>query len=449
MDGNAVWRAVLGEFEIGISKGVFETWFKNTELISISGNSIDISVANIFAKNQMEQKFDQQLKELFEKHGVEKPNINYIIEGVSKNTSQVPRTHVARAHRSASAQPSPANSVLNPTGLNDKYTFDNYIVGSSNELAYTACLAAAKDPGQKYSPLFIYGGVGLGKTHLMQAVGNYVIANNPDATVVYLSSEKFVKEFVNSIRNKIPFSEHYRNADVLIVDDVQFISGKEKTEEEFFHTFNELHQHNKQIIISSDMQPKNIPTLAERLRSRFEWGMTIDIQQPDYETRVAILQSKAEELGSRLDTPTAEYLAANIQTNVRELEGSLSQLIAHCEVRGVDIDTNLAKEVLSNIRLRPKYITAKEIIKITANHFDIGEDQITGPKRDKHIVVPRQIAMYLLRNELNLSFPKVATELGRKDHTTALHSVAKIEEALRLDNITRHHVNSIKDVLYA
>jgi chromosomal replication initiator protein len=336
-------------------------------------------------------------------------------------------------------------------GLNERYTFENFIVGSGNELAYAACQAVAAQPGTKYNPLFLYGGVGIGKTHLIQAVGTTVLANNPNARVVYISSEQFVQEFVDALRFKknTDFADFYRGADVLIVDDVQFLAGKEKIQEEFFHTFNALHQANKQIIISSDKPPREIPTLEERLRSRFVWGMSIDMQTPDFETRCAILQTKAHTHGVELASDVTQYLATNVQTNIRELEGALNQLLAFCEMRGLDPDMTIASSLLGSAQTRPKHISAKQIIERTARHFQIPIEDIIGPKRDKDIVVPRQVAMYMLRSELHLSFPKIARELGRKDHTTAIHSVEKIEKESRFDADLRTAISEIKERLYA
>jgi len=295
----------------------------------------------------------------------------------------------------------------------------------------------------------LYGCVGLGKTHLIQAVGNGIKANNPEANIVYVSTETFVNEFLEYIQfKKKGFSTRYRSADVLIVDDIQFIAGKEKTQEEFFHTFNALHQANKQIIITSDKPPKAIPTLEDRLRSRFEWGMAIDIQPPDIETRQAILQNKAASHNMVLPEDVVEYLAKNIQTNIRELEGSLNQLIAYCELRDMEPDINIAKELIKGKQHMPKHLSPKSIIEKTAEHFDISVNEITSSKRDKSIVVPRQFAMYLLRSELHLSFPKIAVELGRKDHTTALHSVEKIQSLMSNDFVTRQHLTEIREMLH-
>jgi chromosomal replication initiator protein len=348
----------------------------------------------------------------------------------------------------------PTTTTLTHTyrqGLNEKYTFDNFIVGSGNELAYAACQAVAANPGTKYNPLFLYGGVGIGKTHLVQAVGNAVIANNKDAHVVYVSIEQFLQEFLDAIKFKknTDFASYYRNADVLIIDDIQFIAGKEKTQDEFFHTFNALHQADKQIIINSDRPPKDIATLDDRLKSRFAMGMSIDLQVPDFETRCVILQTKAQVHGLNLDQPVVEYLANLVQSNIRELEGALNQLLAFCEMRGLSPDLSIATTLLGSVKTRPKHISAKQIIERCARHFQIPMEEIMGPKRDKDIVVPRQVAMYMLRSELHLSFPKIARELGRKDHTTAIHSVEKIEKEVSYDADIKAAVTEIKERLYA
>lgn len=461
---HALWQSVLGEIELSISHAAFTTWFKNTELIDTSNDIVTIAVPNIFAKRQFEVKFNDQIKAVLEKNGVTPERVIYTVQTTGKKTvtrettanTPVQATDVDELMRPAHtmtvrSSSSSGSNGSDGSGLNPRYTFANFIVGSSNDLAYTACQAVASNPGTKYNPLFLYGGVGLGKTHLMQAVGNEIAAKQPDARILYISSETFVKEFLESIRfKKKGFSDKYRNVDVLIVDDMQFIAGKEKTQEEFFHTFNALHQTNKQIIISSDKPPKSIPTLTERLRSRFEWGMSIDIQMPDFETRCAILETKASLSGVELGRDTIEYLANNIKTNVRELEGALNQLLAYAEMRGVSPDISTAEGLVGNVRQsRPQHLSAKQIIDKTARHFQIDVKEICSAKRDKHIVVPRQIAMYLLRSELHLSFPKIAIELGRKDHTTAIHSVEKIEKAIKLDFLIREQVTEIREKLYA
>jgi chromosomal replication initiator protein len=454
---HALWQSVLGEIELSVSHAAFTTWFKNTELVENNSGSITIAVPNIFAKRQFEVKFNDQIRSVLEKNGVSPQRITYTVQTSGKKT--VSRETTASSQNASveeliAERPSRPTGRMAPqapsSGLNPRYTFANFIVGSSNDLAYAACQAVAAKPGDKYNPLFLYGGVGLGKTHLMQAVGNEIAARQPDANIVYINTETFTKEFVDSMRFKKKTVDKYRTADVLIVDDMQFIAGKEKTQEEFFHTFNVLHQSNKQIIISSDKPPKSIPTLTERLRSRFEWGMAIDIQMPDFETRCAIVETKASLSGIELGRDIIEYLANNIKTNIRELEGALNQLLAYAEMRGVTPDITTAEGLIGNVRhSRPQHVTPKQIIDKTARHFQIETKEICSPKRDKHIVVPRQIAMYLLRSELHLSFPKIAGELGRKDHTTAIHSVEKIEKAIKLDFLIREQVAEIREKLYA
>jgi chromosomal replication initiator protein len=455
----ALWQSVLGEIELSVSRATYVTWFKNTELIENSDASVVIAVPNIFAKRQFEVKFNQQIKEVLSKNGVTPDRITYTVKTTSskkvinRETTERNDSSISSATTADQLLPtaSPIAEKADKANLNPRYQFSNFIVGSSNDLAYTACQAVAAHPGIKYNPLFLYGGVGLGKTHLMQAVGNEITRNNPKARVLYISSETFVQDFLDHVRfKKKGFSDKYRNVDVLIVDDMQFIAGKEKTQEEFFHTFNALHQANKQIIISSDKPPRSIPTLTERLRSRFEWGMAIDIQMPDFETRCAIVETKAAQSGVELGRDTIEYLANNIKTNIRELEGALNQLLAYAEMRGITPDISTAEGLIGNVRhSRPQHITPKQIIDKTAKHFQIPVEEICSAKRDKHIVTPRQIAMYLLRSELHLSFPKIAVELGRKDHTTAIHSVEKIEKAIKLDYLIREQVAEIREKLYA
>lgn len=453
-----VWQSVLGELELTIPKPSFDTFLKDTEILSQTHDEITIGVRNVFIRNTVEKRYHEQIKQLLVKNGLTAPKITYVqkpSQGKKTVINRETTTPLNRTPISSSAvddllsSPSSAPTVHTNT-LNPRYTFSNFIVGSSNDLAYSACQAVAANPGVKYNPLFLYGGVGLGKTHLMQAVGNEIAKTQPDSRILYISTETFVQDFLDSIRfKKKGFSTKYRNVDVLIIDDMQFISGKEKTQEEFFHTFNALHQNNKQIIISSDKPPKSIPTLTERLRSRFEWGMAIDIQLPDYEMRCAIVEAKASLSGVQLDNPTIEYLATNIKTNVRELEGALNQLLAYAEMRGVAPDASIAEGLIGSARQsRPQHVTPKQVIDKTARYFSLDSTEICSAKRDKHIVFPRQIAMYLLRSELHLSFPKIAQELGRKDHTTAIHSVEKIEKASKLDTILREQLSEIRERLY-
>lgn len=457
--GSNLWQAVLGEIELSVSRGNFLTWFKNTRLIRNKDGVAVVGVPNIFVKNQLERKFNDLILDILEKNGSRPASIEYKI-----HTGIAPAVHSNTETKTASQQPTIVEDIKmvknNPIaqvthayrqGLNEKYTFDSFVVGAGNELAYAACQAIVANPGSKYNPLFVYGGVGIGKTHLIQAVGNAVLAAKPNGRVVYVSTEQFVQEFVDSLRHKrnTDFAGHYRSADVLIVDDVQFLAGKEKIQEEFFHTFNALHQANKQIIMSSDKQPRDIPTLEERLRSRFAWGMTIDMQNPDFETRCAIVQNKASSQNINLSPAVAELIATRVQSNIRELEGVLNQVLAYCEMRSVEPNLQTVSAIFEASQPRSRHLTARQIIERTAKYFRVSIDDILGPKRDRDIVVPRQIAMYMLRSELHLSFPKIAHELGRKDHTTAIHSVDKIERQLSFGGPIKQYVDEIREKVYA
>jgi chromosomal replication initiator protein len=460
VDQDRLWQAVLGDIEIGLSRGNYLTWFKNTQLLKHDADKVVVGVPNVFIKQQLEKKYNDLVTQTLRKNGVDAPIVEYKIQSVVRrsDTEDVitlpSAVSTTRLHPTAQqTMPKPASSLTRDyrQGLNERYTFDTFVVGSGNELAYAACQAIAASPGTKYNPLFLYGGVGIGKTHLIQAVGNAVLAHKPEGRVVYITSEQFLQEFVDALRYKrnTDFADHYRGADVLIVDDIQFIAGKEKVQEEFFHTFTALHQASKQIIISSDKPPRDIPTIEERLRSRFAWGMSIDMQTPDLETRCAILQIKAEGQHVQLPNDLVEYLATNVTTNIRELEGALNQLLAFCEMRQLEPNLAIATGLLGAAQTRPKHLSARQIIERCAKHYQVSIEDIVGPKRDKDIVVPRQIAMYMLRSELHLSFPKIARELGRKDHTTAIHSVEKIEKEQRIDASIRDALTEIKERLYA
>lgn len=460
MQESTLWQAVLGQIELSVSRGNFVTWFKNTQLIRYKDEIAVVGVANIFVKNQLENKFNSLVLETLAKNGIKPARVEYKIHtGISpqikRNEVDVFRNPADTSDTKEAVRPRAAIGGITHSyrqGLNERYTFENFVVGTGNELAYTVCQAVASKPGAKHNPLYIYGGVGIGKTHLIQAVGNALLANKPNSRVVYASTEQFVQEFVDSLRikkNTSDFASFYRGAEVLIVDDVQFLAGKERVQDEFFHTFNTLYQANKQIIMSSDKPPKDIPTLEERLRSRFAWGMTIDMQTPDFETRCAILQSKAGGQGVNLSQAVTEVLATRASSNIRELEGALNQLLAYCDMRGIEPDLQVAIAMFEAAKTRPKHINARQIIERTAKHFHISMEDILGPKRDKDIVVPRQIAMYMLRSELNLSYPKIAHELGRKDHTTAIHSIDKIEKELGYDGSIKQYVLELKERLYA
>jgi len=458
---DAIWQAVLGELEVTMSHGNFITWFKNTRLLKQEEGQIVIGVNNPFVRQTLEKKYAGLITSTLNKHGIEVIKIDYKMlpasSTIKREAGLVLEDGPPKGSRDGigSGQSSLDQPAINTPksfrpALNERYTLDNFVVGDGNELAFAACQAIVLKPGTRYNPFHVYGGVGIGKTHLIQAVGNALRTQHPEAKILYIATEQFVQEFVQALRSRTAtdFARYYRSADVLIVDDVQFLANKDKIQDEFFHTFNTLHQANKQIIMSSDKPPRDIVGLEDRLKSRFSGGMSIDMQIPDFETRCAIVQTKASGHGNELENEVVEYLAANIQTNIRELEGALNQLLAFCEMRGLEPTLGIATSLLNVNKTRPKHLSAKQIIERTARHFQIPFEDIVGPKRDKDIVVPRQVAMYMLRNELKLSFPKIARELGRKDHTTAIHSVGKIDKEARTDANLRMAISEIREHLY-
>ena len=434
-----LWQTICGEAELTLSVGNYKTWFEPAELISIDGEKITIAHRNPFAKDQFEKKFFNLIVDILKKNGFTTPTI----ECVTKKKRVAREEPVVQIIEKVKESSKPINS-----GLNTKYRFDNFIVGSCNDFAYSASQAVVENPGDRYNPLFIYGDVGLGKTHLIQAIGNEIIDKHPGFKVLYLTAETFVNDFLDHVKNKKQgFEERYRQVDVLIVDDIQFIADKEKTQEAFFHTFNALHLQNKHIILSSDRQPANIPNLTDRLRSRFQMGMIVDIGLPDFETRCAIIEKKAEVSSVDLPRQTAEFLADNIKSNIRELEGALSYILANCEMRDLTPDIETVKALLSNIKTdSPKHITVKQIINKTAEYFNLKPSDILSPSHKNSLA--RQICMYLMRSELKLSFPSIAREINRKDHTTAKYGVNKMEREVKLNKDIQIKVSEIQEKLY-
>lgn len=460
-DVKGLWQSVLGELEVSVSRASFSTWFRQTSIISNENGHVVIAVPNVFTKQWLENKYHSHIKAALAKANHEIHTVEYKVGAATATTPAPTPAATATAHpamkRVADAprraeQPSLPTAAVVPANLNPRYTFETFVVGSSNDFAHAACQAVAKSPGTKYNPLFIYGGVGLGKTHLMQAVGNEILRRDPTKRIEYVTSESFTNEFINSISKKKneSFVEKYRGVDVLIIDDMQFLAGKEKTQDEFFHTFNALHQANKQIIISSDKPPKMLTMLEDRLISRFEMGITVDIQPPDLETRSAIIQNKAQAQAIILPLDVVDYIARHAQANIRELEGTLTKVLADCEHRGTEptlqrIQQLLASDVAARPKLKP--MSPKTIIDRVASYYDLQPADITGAKRDKEIVVPRQVTMYLMRHEMSLSFPKIAAAVGGRDHTTAMHSVTKIEKNIETDDNLRADVQAIRDRL--
>ena len=449
MEKENLWQAVLAQVQLSISQANFATWFKNTEIISLKEGGIVISVPNSFAKEWLENKYGKIIFKILHSLNEEIKEVEYEVKKSGLKVSKAAAAPFAEAGQLEFQE----FEVDKETNLNPRYTFENFIVGPFNELAQAASFAVAKNPGQVYNPLFIYGGVGLGKTHLLQATGNEIVKNRENKRKVeYIPSEKFTSGIVSAIKNREVdnFRRKYQAIDVLVIDDIQFLAGKEKTQEEFFHTFNVLYEKNKQIILSSDRPPKAIPALAERLRSRFEGGMIADISYPDYESRIAILKAKCLERKSELPEEIINYIASNIQRNIRELEGALNRLTAYQKLQNLSPNLEVAKSLLKNLIMAPnKTITAKKIIEAVAHFYDLKEKEILSPSRKKEIVRPRQIAMYLLREELKGSFPFIGRKLGGKDHTTAIHAYAKIVSEVGKNESLEEEINLIRQRIFS
>ena len=418
-----LWKKTLSIIETKISKPSFETWLQYTKAYSLKRDTLTVTAPSEFARDWLEERYSALITNILYEVTGEKLNVKFILPESKQEELEI--DYPKKPVKKEDEQPE-----FTPNMLNQKNTFDTFVIGSGNRFSHAASLAVAEAPAKAYNPLFIYGGVGLGKTHLMHAIGHYVLEHNPNAKVVYLSSEKFTNEFINSIRdNKTEeFRNKYRKVDVLLIDDIQFLAGKESTQEEFFHTFNTLHEENKQIVISSDRPPKEIPTLEDRLRSRFEWGLITDITPPDLETRIAILRKKAKAEGLDIPNEAMLYIANQIDTNIRELEGALIRVVAYSSLINKDINADLAAEALRDIipSSKPKIITIKEIQKVVGDFYHVKMEDFTAKKRTKSIAFPRQVAMYLARELTDSSFPKIGDEFGGRDHTTVLHAHEKI-----------------------
>ncbi|MCU9593873.1 chromosomal replication initiator protein DnaA [Caldibacillus thermolactis] len=441
-----LWEQTLKIIEQKISKPSFETWLKSTKAVSLKGTTLIVEAPNEFAREWLDGNYKDILTEILYDLVGENMTLRFVIPNTNLEEEPVtPSTATKKQTKQETSTDSP-NSMLIP-----KYTFETFVIGSGNRFAHAASLAVAEAPAKAYNPLFIYGGVGLGKTHLMHAIGHYVLEHNPDAKVVYLSSEKFTNEFINSIRDNRPedFRNKYRNVDILLIDDIQFLAGKESTQEEFFHTFNALHEENKQIVISSDRPPKEIPTLEDRLRSRFEWGLITDITPPDLETRIAILRKKAKAEGLDIPNEVMLYIANQIDTNIRELEGALIRVVAYSSLENKDINADLAAEALKSIipSSKPKTITIKDIQREVGEEYGIKMEDFVSKKRTKTIAFPRQIAMYLSRELTDSSLPKIGEEFGGRDHTTVIHAHDKISKMLDEDPQLKKQIEEIKNRL--
>lgn len=451
MTKEELWKAVLGEMELSLSKANFTTWFKNTSVTAQEGDLIVVNTPNGFIKEWLQNKFHKQILNSVQKLVPEIREIKYLIGSANLGLTAKKDISQLVAERVFESKPT-VDADINPqTNLNKKYSFDSFIVGSHNELAHAAALAVVNNPGKVYNPLFLYGGVGLGKTHLLQAIGNNVLEKTPQKKVLYIPAERLTAEIVESIRNKTAeeLKSHYHKLDILIIDDIQFIAGKEKTQDIIFSTFNELHSKNKQIILSSDRPPKAIPALEERLRSRFEGGMIADVGLPDFETRLAILKLKCKQRESNLDDNILSYIATNIQKNIRELEGALNRIIAVSQVYNKDLDIKEVKRLLVTYLNSPyRKTTPQLILKSVSDFYNISLPDITKRSRKKEVVRPRQIAMYLLREETKSSFPEIGQRLGGRDHSTVIHAYEKIKSEEESDEITKQEIVLIKERIY-
>jgi len=447
---NKLWKDALLHLENQLSAQHYSTWIKPIRLQSINKDIVSLEVPNRFILDWVRDNYAQLIQETLSHLGAVEYKINWSIgraaaketekttEGAAENKSQ----QVA----SITTPPQPQSH----SNLNAKYTFDAFVSGSSNQFAHAAAMAVAANPATTYNPLFIYGGVGLGKTHLVNAIGNAMLARNPQLRVCYYASEKFMNELINSIRyaRMDDFRNKFRSMDVLLIDDVQFIAGKERTQEEFFHTFNALYESHKQIVVTSDKFPKEIPELEERLRSRFEWGLIADIQPPDIETKQAILRLKAEQNRIELPEDVARFLAGSITSNVRELEGYLVRIGAYASLTSTNITLELAKDILKDILVnKTREITVEDIQKTVAGHFNIKVADIRSPKRLKALILPRQIAMYLSRQMTDCSYPEIGERFGGKDHSTIIHAIRKIEKNLQDDLNLRVTIDNLKNSL--
>jgi len=448
MDAKHVWRAALGELQVSLSPANYETWLRSTSLVEVDGNRFRIAAPNGFARDWLETRYRSLISQTLARVVGYSVQVEFVVQSPDESAAA---EHVAAPVRVEATRVGASEATA--SNLNARYTFGNFIVGSANRLAHAASLSVAERPGHAYNPLFLYGGVGLGKTHLMHAIGNAVLARYPRKRVVYATSEKFTNEFITSIQQgRIDeFRNHYRRIDLLLIDDIQFIADKERTQEEFHHTFNAIHEDGKQIVLSSDRPPKAILTLEERLRSRFEWGLIADLTAPDLETRIAILRAKAEEAAVPITSDVVEFIARKVVSNIRELEGALNRIVAYASMGAMPISIELAQAVLSNVLYNPKkrQITPERIVKAVSDYYGVGLDLLKGQKRDKVIVVPRQIAMFLMREETDVSLLRIGAELGGRDHSTVLHACDKITRESGVNDELRREIAAVRELIYA
>ena len=442
MDARQAWQATIGQLQMEMSKAAFDTWVRSAELVSHKENRFTIGVQNAYARDWLENRLSTTVTNLLSGMLGHPQQVEFIVWQKDFQASESEEGENFQTNK-------PNVEAENPQSAISRYTFDNFVVGPSNRLAHAACMAVGENPARAYNPLFLYGGVGLGKTHLLHAIGNTSIKKGK--SVLYVSSEDFTNDLVEAIRTRTTaaFRERYRRMDVLLIDDIQFIAGKESTQEEFFHTFNTLHGQEKQIVISSDRPPKAMLTLEERLRSRFEWGLTVDIQPPDLETRAAILRSKAERAKKQVPPEILDMIARQIQSNIRELEGALTRVLAYADLSGQPLSIELVNTALADLLPHRSSIEPRQIILAVASAFGLSSERLLGRERSREIALPRQIAMYLMREEINASLPQIGEEIGGRDHTTVMYACDKVSDLIERDDRLRRQIIQIREQLYS
>ena len=443
------WDTVLSQLKAKVSDQVFETWLRPLRFVSREGSLILVATPHKFFKQWIEENYMPQLEEAARKELGKNVTIEIVVGGEEEGEGERPAA-VQDLYPDAASETKPSKPTTRNGELNPRYTFESFVVGAGNQFAHAACYAVANDPAKSYNPLFIYGGVGLGKTHLLHAIGNFTRGRNPRVLVAYITSEKFTNELIFSLRTSRmhDFKEKYRNVDVLLVDDIQFIAGKQRTQEEFFHTFNDLYSSRKQIVVSSDKFPKEISDLEERIQSRFEWGLVADIQPPDLETRLAILNRKAEADQIALPADVSLFLATMIKNNIRELEGSLIRIGAHASLTKREINIDLAREVLSRLlESSVREISPDTIQKLVAEHFGVKVTDLRSGRKHKVVALPRQIAMYLMREMTHCSFPDIGQRFGGRDHSTVMYAVKMIEKKMKDDVSLRNSIEALRKAI--
>ena len=448
MNPEQAWQSVLGQLQMEMPRASFDTWVRDTRVVSYADGSMTIGVNNAYARDWLDSRLSRTVCRLLVGMMDKAVDVAFVVSsGADTVDSTQDLAPGGPAADTAAPSAAPIARVRGTT-LNPRYTFDNFVVGANNRLAHAASLAVAENPARAYNPLFLYGGVGLGKTHLLHAIGN--ACQERGLNVLYVSSEEFTNDLINAIRTHTTpgFREKYRSIDVLLVDDIQFIAGKESTQEEFFHTFNTLHGQDKQIIVSSDRPPKSFSTLEERLRSRFEWGLTADVQPPDLETRLAILRAKAERAGRSVPDEIMETIARRVQSNIRELEGALNRVMAFADLSGSALTSELADMALADLLPQRRDLAPLKVVEMVAREFALTVDQLLGRDRSREVALPRQVAMYLLRKENNASLPQIGAVLGGRDHTTVMYAIDKISDNIERDANLRKRVVNIKQQLY-